>query len=169
MNQHPLLQLEVFEMNHSRLIIAVLLASMLLLVACGRSTPPAMPKQTSAPVQQVVIEEQQPAQEAETVEEVSEDEEETEASVAAPSGEDHAVQIKGFAFAPRTITVKVGDTVTWTNEDSARHTATADDGSFDTGLLAKGQSGSVTFDTPGTYMYFCTPHPNMKGTIVVEE
>jgi plastocyanin len=78
-----------------------------------------------------------------------------------------AVEIKGFAFNPATITVPAGTTVTWTNQDSAPHTATADDTSFDTGRLDPGKSGSVTFDKPGTYTYTCTFHPNMKGTIVV--
>ena len=78
------------------------------------------------------------------------------------------VMIKDFAYAPKTITIKVGDTVTWENQDSMAHTATADDESFDTGLLAKGEKGSVTFDKAGTYAYHCTPHPQMKGTIIVE-
>ncbi|MBI4080894.1 MAG: cupredoxin family copper-binding protein [Candidatus Levybacteria bacterium] len=83
--------------------------------------------------------------------------------------EKNAVTIKGFAFSPETITVKKGTTITWTNEDAAGHTATADDGTFDTGLITKGESGSVTFDTVGTFSYHCTPHPNMKGTVVVTE
>lgn len=78
------------------------------------------------------------------------------------------VTIQNFAFGPATVTVKVGDTVTWTNMDLTGHSATADDGSFDTGVLSQGKSGSVTFDTAGTFTYHCTPHPNMKGTVVVE-
>ncbi len=80
----------------------------------------------------------------------------------------NTVEIKGFAFAPATLTVKVGDTVTWANKDMVGHSATADDGSFDTGVLSQGETGSFTFTKPGTYTYHCTPHPNMKGTIVVE-
>ena len=83
---------------------------------------------------------------------------------AAASG---GVTIEDFAFAPRTITVDVGDTVTWTNRDGVEHTATADDGAFDTGLLGRGQSGSHTFDQAGSFPYHCTPHPNMTGTVVV--
>lgn len=79
-----------------------------------------------------------------------------------------SIEIKNFAFSPKTITIKKGTKVTFTNQDSVGHTATADDGGFDTGLLAKGESGSVTFDEAGTYSYHCTPHPNMKATIVVE-
>lgn len=80
----------------------------------------------------------------------------------------NAVTIKNFAFSPATLTVKVGDKVTWTNNDSAAHSATADGGSFDTGVLQNGQSGSVTFSKPGTYTYHCSVHPMMKATIVVQ-
>ena len=79
-----------------------------------------------------------------------------------------AVPIKDFAFKPATVTVNVGDTVTWTNEDSAAHTATASDGSFDTGNLSKGASGSHKFSQAGSFAYICSIHPNMKGTVVVK-
>ncbi len=79
-----------------------------------------------------------------------------------------SVEISNFAFGPKTLTVKKGTEVTFANQDSVKHSATADDGSFDTGLLAKGESGSVTFDKAGTFTYHCTPHPNIKATIVVE-
>jgi plastocyanin len=77
------------------------------------------------------------------------------------------VTIKNFLFAPRAITVHVGDSVSWTNQDSAPHTATANDGSFDTGQLAKGKSGSHTFTKAGTFAYICSIHPSMKGTVTV--
>jgi LPXTG-motif cell wall-anchored protein len=77
------------------------------------------------------------------------------------------VTIQGFAFHPGSITVSVGDTVTWTNHDSADHTATASDGSFDTGTLGQGRSGSHTFTRAGTFGYICSIHPNMHGTVVV--
>lgn len=77
------------------------------------------------------------------------------------------VSIRDFAFSPRTIEIRVGDTVRWTNRDSVAHTATARNGSFDTGLLSDGESGSVRFTTAGTYRYVCTPHPDMTGTVVV--
>lgn len=79
------------------------------------------------------------------------------------------VSIENYAFTPNTITVKAGTTVMFTNNDTVSHTATADDGSFDTGTIQGGQTGEVTFDTPGTYLYHCSLHPNMTGTIVVEE
>jgi len=81
---------------------------------------------------------------------------------------DSAVTIAGFAFDPATVTIQVGDSVTWTNEDSAPHTATAGDGSFDTGQLATGDSETVTFDTAGTFAYICSIHPQMTGSVVVE-
>lgn len=78
------------------------------------------------------------------------------------------VTIKDFAFAPATLTVAVGDTVTWTNNDSAIHTVTADDGSFDSGDLAQGDTFTQTFDTAGTFAYHCAMHPSMVAEIVVK-
>lgn len=87
----------------------------------------------------------------------------------ATSGEGVEVEIEDFAFVPGTITIKAGTTVTWTNKDNVGHTATSDDGVFDSGMLGKGSSYSYTFTTAGTYGYFCTPHPYMVATIVVTE
>ncbi len=85
-------------------------------------------------------------------------------------GNEIAVEIKDFAFSPKEITIKAGSTVRWTNRDVAGHSATADDGtSFDTGIIANGETGTVTFDKPGSYNYHCTPHPNMKATVIVTE
>jgi hypothetical protein len=72
-----------------------------------------------------------------------------------------------YFFSAATVTVNVGDTVTWHNTGQAPHTATADDGSFDTGTINTGGSGSHTFNSPGTFSYICTIHPNMKGTVRV--
>jgi plastocyanin len=83
-------------------------------------------------------------------------------------GADHGVDIAGFAFSPGSITVAVGDTVTWTNADAQTHTATADDGSFDTGTIAGSTSKTVTFSTAGTFAYHCKIHRSMTATIVVE-
>jgi len=85
----------------------------------------------------------------------------------APAGGD-AVTIAGFAFAPATLTVKVGATVAWTNKDSAAHTVAWVDGSQGSGSLTSGGAPySRTFDTPGTFAYVCGIHPAMKGTVVV--
>lgn len=78
------------------------------------------------------------------------------------------IQIRGFTFTPGNLQVPVGATVTWTNYDSAPHSATADDGTWDTGTLKKDQRASVTFDTPGDYSYYCTVHPNMKARLQVQ-
>ena len=78
-----------------------------------------------------------------------------------------SVAIAEFAFAPSSITINVGDRVRWTNSDAVGHTATATNGSFDTGNIDQGQTASVTFTQPGTYQYICTPHPTMTGTIRV--
>jgi plastocyanin len=85
----------------------------------------------------------------------------------ATAAADTGVTISDFQFAPASVTVDVGDTVTWTNDGPTPHSATADDRSFDTGILDAGQSRSETFDQAGTFAYFCTPHPNMRGTVTV--
>jgi plastocyanin len=77
------------------------------------------------------------------------------------------VRIIDFEYEPSVLEVTTGTVVTWTNEDGAPHTATAEDDSFDTGRLDKGESGEITFDTPGTYDYICTYHPYMEGRIEV--
>jgi plastocyanin len=78
------------------------------------------------------------------------------------------VAIKDYAFSPATLTVAAGTTVIWTNNDAVPHTATASDGSFDSGNLNPGQSFSFKFSTPGTYAYICQYHAGMQGTIVVQ-
>ncbi|MEA2397984.1 MAG: hypothetical protein QOK25_1540 [Thermoleophilaceae bacterium] len=78
------------------------------------------------------------------------------------------VTVKNFLFAPKAITVHVGDTVTWSNQGPLPHSATADDGSFNTGVMKKGGSGAFRFTKAGTFHYHCIPHPTtMKATIVV--
>ena len=79
-----------------------------------------------------------------------------------------SVVMKNFAFDPKTVTIKVGQTVTWTNQDSATHTVTGD-GGIDSGDLPKGQSYSKTFDTAGTFNYHCSIHPSMTGQVIVEK
>jgi plastocyanin len=86
-------------------------------------------------------------------------------AVAAQSG---SVTIVDFNFSPGTITVNQGDTVTWVNDGPTPHSATSQDGVFDTGIFPAGQSRSHTFNEAGTFAYICTPHPNMRGTVVVQ-
>ena len=78
------------------------------------------------------------------------------------------VVMKNFAFDPPTVTIKVGESVTWTNQDSATHTVEADNGEFSSKELANGATFSFTFDKAGTYPYKCTIHPTMKGTVIVQ-
>ena len=76
-------------------------------------------------------------------------------------------KIDNFTFNPQQITVKAGDTVTWTNRDDIPHTV-ADPGTFKSKALDTGDSFSFTFATPGSFDYFCSLHPHMTGRIVVE-
>jgi amicyanin len=78
----------------------------------------------------------------------------------------HQVEIVDFTFSPATLTIAVGDTVTWTNADAVAHTATG--AGFDSGSLEQGETYSVTFTAAGTYDYLCTPHPTMTGRIIVQ-
>ena len=140
-------------------------AILVLLAACAPQAAPAMPAAQpaqvvtpAAPAAQPPVPASGPVPEEAPVE--------AQPPAAAPKTID--VEIKGFQFNPATITINAGDTVRWTNKDSAGHTATADDKTFDTGMLKTGQSGQVTFDKPGTYAYHCAPHPMMKATIVVQ-
>ena len=80
----------------------------------------------------------------------------------------HAIQIADSAFSPATMTITVGDTVTWTNADGRPHTVTSNDGAFDSGNLDEGQAFTFTFGEPGTYTYHCNYHDQMQATIVVQ-
>jgi plastocyanin len=86
---------------------------------------------------------------------------------AGAQGETATVSIKDFAFGPPNATIAPGTTVTWVNNDQVPHTATANDGAFDSGTLQPGQSYSFKFDRPGTYAYHCNIHPDMTATIIV--
>jgi len=80
-----------------------------------------------------------------------------------------AVSIDNFTFAPQTLTVKAGTTVTWTNKDDIPHGVASDSNAFPRSkVLDTDDSVSFRFTMPGTYKYFCYVHPNMTGTIVVE-
>ena len=79
------------------------------------------------------------------------------------------VDISNLEYDPDPVRVEAGGKVIWLNEDSVAHTATADDGSFDTGEIEEGKLKSETFKQPGTYAYHCEIHPQMHGTIEVVE
>ena len=76
---------------------------------------------------------------------------------------EHAVTIEGFKFSPATLTVAVGDSIVFTNNDGAPHTATSD--MFDTGTISKGGTATVTVSAAGDIDYKCNFHPMMKGKI----
>ncbi len=95
---------------------------------------------------------------------------------AAAAGDDAAVAAAGaavtivdFAYSPAEVTIPVGGTVTWTNDDPTAHTATGQNGAdFKSGTLDQGETFDRTFDEAGTYEYRCEFHANMNGTVVVE-
>ena len=72
------------------------------------------------------------------------------------------------AYAPNPITVAVGGTVTWTNNDSTTHTSTADAGAWNSGSIAPGGQFSRTFPSAGAFPYHCSIHPGMIGTVTVQ-
>ena len=78
-----------------------------------------------------------------------------------------AVKIGNFSFGPQELKVKAGSTVTWTNEDDIPHTVVSPN-NFRSQVLDTDGTYRFTFTTPGTYKYFCSLHPHMTGTIVVE-
>ncbi|MCR2804935.1 cupredoxin domain-containing protein [Paenibacillus soyae] len=86
-----------------------------------------------------------------------------------PAGEVHLVEIVNFAFSPAELTIKAGDSVKFINKDEIGHSATADDKSFDTGMLELDDAKEVAFDKEGEFSYYCLPHPGMKGKIIVEK
>jgi plastocyanin len=90
-----------------------------------------------------------------------------QSSPATVQGTTIGIAISGFRFTPENMTVQVGDTVTWTNNDTAPHTVDADNRAFKSGTLRQGESYSYQAAQPGVYTYYCQFHPYMKGTITV--
>jgi plastocyanin len=144
-------------MRSKSLLTAALVALSLGLAACGSSGSDSS------------------SSEAETAPPASEEtttETESTESEPAPSGEaskSEKVDIVEFTYQPDPVVVQVGGKVIWQNQDTAPHTATADDGSFDTGTIEKGKIGSEAFKEAGTFTYFCEIHPTMHGTVEVVE
>jgi plastocyanin len=134
-------------------------------------TPPA----STTPAEPVPAVEEPPAEPAEPAEAAQAEDRaggrkagQKKKKVRARAAADRQVTIADFEFTPATITVQQGDEVTWANDGPSSHSATAEDGSFDTGVFGAGGSRSVTFDEAGTFSYICTPHPNMEGTVTVQ-
>ena len=146
-------------MSSKPLLIAALVALSLGLVACGGSGSDSSSSEA----------ETAPAGQESGSAEATEGE---TGSEPAPSGEaqkSEKVQIVEFSYGPDPVVVQAGGKVIWQNEDTAPHTATADDGSFDTGTIDKGKLGSATFKEAGTFTYHCEIHPTMHGTVEVVE
>jgi len=137
--------------------VFVLIALLVFLVACR-------PQQPSQPIQPVV--------QAEPVQVISQPSEKIEQIEIKPSVNTGAVNviIKDFSFQPAELKVKVGDTVVWTQHDSVKHNVEIISGpeSFKSELLEVNQTFSYTFTKPGEYSYKCTPHPKMRGKVIVE-
>ncbi len=124
--------------------VALLGASVLLLAGCSASRPDAHPSVT-----------------------FGSDTSTGSALSTAPPASGNQVNIDGFAFAPATLTVSAGTTVTWTNRDEEPHTVAASDGSFHSPGMGTGATFSHIFSTAGRFDYICSIHPMMHGTVVV--
>jgi plastocyanin len=93
----------------------------------------------------------------------------TSTPAASSSGGDVAIKMANIAFDPKDVTVKVGQKITWTNDDSTNHNVTADSGAdFKSKDFGKGATFDFTPDKAGTIAYECTLHPGMKATITVQ-
>lgn len=137
---------------HHRPIVTLAAGAVLILAACSSSAATTAPTAAASAAPSVEAS-APPAATAPCVE-------------SAAAGE-VAVAIKDFAFGPADIQAKVGQTVTFTNGDSAPHTASLDDGSCTTPNIAAGGSDGLMFTAAGSYPFHCNVHPKMKGTITV--
>ena len=78
------------------------------------------------------------------------------------------VSLANIAIDPTSVTIKVGETVSWTNNDPFAHRLVGDKGEFDSGTMAGGATFGFTFKTAGTFAYHCSIHPSMTGTVIVQ-
>jgi len=145
--------------------------AVLVLAACARQEAMKAPESMAQPVldaekpvEAMVVEKATPAAPTQPAETMTKPADETNSAVSTKT-----VSIKGFKFVPSEITVNVGDTIVWTNDESATHTVESADGIITSDELFKGDSFSMTFSKPGTHAYICGIHPSMKGTVIVVE
>jgi plastocyanin len=143
-------------------ILVILTILMVLAYGCAQNVA----EDTSTQTEDVTVDTNVPMQE--TNEAVEEDIEQMLNTGDNNAQGTYIINIKGFTFNPETVTVDAGTVVTWINKDDAKHTATSDENMFDSPLLSNGDKFSYTFDNPGTFTYYCKPHPYMVGTIIVE-
>ena len=122
------------------------------LLLCGPLTSAARPQAASSAAKVLAMDLQSPAQDRS----------------ATPAQAQPAAQVimKNFQYQPAQLNVKPGDTVTFRNDDIYAHTVTADDGSFNSGLIPGGKTWTLKITQPGTIAYHCIPHPNMKAQLV---
>jgi len=136
--------------------------------------PPASAPQTPSAAQQQPVAPANPPQGEEPVRPADEtpfvEPQQLEKDVPEPQGNEFEaiVEMQDFAFSPATLEVQKNTMVIWRNKDPMPHSATSDSGTFDTGAFQSGEEANVVFKTPGTYSYYCTVHPSMKGTIIVK-
>jgi plastocyanin len=147
-------------MRTSRIPIVVSLVA-LVVAACGGSSSPAPAASSAASAPSTTA--------AAPTTAASSSSESTAAASQASSAAagSNAVEMKNIAFNPTSVTVKPGDKVTWTNNDSFAHTVTLDDNSVDSGEVAAGATFENTFATAGTFAYHCKIHAVMHATVTV--
>jgi len=150
-------------------IIIMLILAAVLISGCSQKTATIAQEKTSQP-QELPKEAKAQQQQAETPPQQQEQPQEVVAATPQQqTPKSYNVEISGFAFQPQQITIKTGDIVVWTNQDSVSHTIKSDTGNeISSSSLSKGATYSHTFTQPGTYDYHCSIHPSMQATVVVE-
>ena len=154
-------------MRAKQLFATPLLCAFLALTAIGVAGCGGSDSSTSSPT---TSESDATTNESESDTTTSEPGDDSGGNAAAPSGDavrSAEVEIEDFAYRPDPVTIEEGGKVIWKNRDSAPHTATAADGSFDTGTIGEDKLKSETFKQAGTYEYVCSIHPQMHGTVEV--
>lgn len=152
----------------SRLRILAAACAVVLVAACGAGTPapaPADPSVVPAPTATAA-----PASDPANASASATASEPAGGTACAPTTDPPTIEVAmaDIAFQPATISATVGDVIGWTNGDAPPHTATlTDDPACTTPTLARGETGSLVFSTPGSYPFFCKIHPSMTGTIEI--
>jgi plastocyanin len=152
-------------------VILLILFSVFLAIGCAGNNAGQTPNSTGAPAA-TSAKTPVPAKSSETSvaansSETPANSNSSETPAASAGGKTIEISIQGFTFNPSSITISPGDTVRWTNMDSATHTVVGD--SISSGNLKNGDTYKQTFTKPGTYNYQCSIHPSMKGMIIVKE
>lgn len=159
-------------MKNMKLFLVILMLFALVVYGCAKQTPPAETQDTAtADVDTntpAAVDTNAPTAEATTEQTITETAQADAQKESANVASTEFVEIKDFGFSQATLTVTKGSTVTWSQEDDAKHSVVSDEGYFESPLLEKGEKWSYTFNDAGTYNYHCAPHQYMTGTIVVE-